>query len=188
MTDGFEPDGFEPGGPRTFKSLSYIAMQTVVGGWPLILRAAVLPFALAVAFVVLGRWIGPPSRLFLDILHGLMVISYLTSVARIVMGTYPGFGLVGLAVPQPSWPGGPIARSIAADALVLMVPTGFVLYIFAINFGPMVMMLESTVLNVAGTLALEFILNTLLGLVIGAGMARYTQEQQDSAHPDTHDT
>ncbi|MCW8915108.1 MAG: hypothetical protein OQK24_04550 [Magnetovibrio sp.] len=175
MTESHEPEG-TPQNSGDFKSLSHQALQTLLNAFPLIVRAAILPFAVSVAAVVVARWLGSAERYVFDVLHGLMVISYLTSLSRIVAGTFPGYNIMTFAVPRPSWPGMGIAKSIGGEALLVLLPTMFILYLLAINFGPFITAVGSTVLSVAAMLAVEYFLTTLLGLVVGAGMAKYTAE------------
>lgn len=162
---------------KPFHSASYQAIQTLFRAFPLILRAAALPFALAVASVVVARLLGAPERYLFDGLHGLMVLAYVTAVARIAAGTQPGRTVFGLAVPHPVWLGLKPTAQLAGEAVLLMLPTAFVLFLLAINIGPFFMMVESLVLDVVGHILPEFILNTLLGLVIGSGYSRFQAEQ-----------
>lgn len=172
MTSNISPEE-----PHSFRSPSYQAIQTLFRAFPLIVRAAAVPFAVSVGAVVMARLVGPPERYILDGVHGLMVIAYLTAVARIAMGTYPGAGLLGLAVPRPSWPGLRPVLGILGEALLLMLPAAFILFLLAIYIGPFVMIVESLILDVVGHILPEFILNTLLGLVLGAGLKRLEAEQ-----------
>ena len=155
-----------------FKSLSMQAIQVLRQAWPVILRAAILPYLLAVGIVVLARWVGAPERYALDGLHGVVVLTYITAMARIAAGTYPGATLASLCIPKPRWPGKTIFWAMVGDGLVLTIPAAFLLLVLAMNFGPFIAMTESLVLTVAASLVMEFILSTLIGLVIGAGLAR----------------
>ncbi len=175
MIDQDKPEG-PPQDSGGFKSLSHQAIQTLLQAFPLVLRAALLPFAASVAAVVMAGWLNAPERYLFDILHGLLVISYLTSLSRIVVGTFPGNNFMTFAVPSPTWPGLAIAKSIAGEALLVLLPTMFILYMLAINFGPFITAVGSTVVSVTVMLVVEYFLATLLGLVVGAGMAKYKAE------------
>ncbi len=169
--------------PRHYRSFSYQAIQTLGRAYPVILRAALLPFLLSVGVVVLARMVGAPERYVLDGLHGVLVISYLTSVIRIAAGTYPGPGLLSLAVPKPSWPGLRPILGMLGEALLLVLPTALFLFVLLIYFGPTLAaaltVLDSQVVFIAVQLVPEFILTTLLGLVLGHGMAKIAAERQD---------
>lgn len=161
---------------QNFKSLSLQAIETLGKGFGLILRAAVLPFGVSVAAVVMARWLGGMERYLFDALHGAMVISYLTSLSRIAAGTYPGPSLLTFAVPRPMWPGWDIAKSILGETLVVIVPGAFIMWMLTINIGPFVLALGSTVVSVAAMLLVEFIFSTVIGLILGAGMAKFERE------------
>ena len=137
------------------------------------LRVAAVPFALSLAAVYFARDIGAPARYLFDGVHGLMVLTYLTSLVRIAQGTYPGFNVMGFAVPKPAWPGMRPALSIAGEALVLMLPTAVILFFIARYTIVPISHLDNAALNVVLILVPEFLLSTLLGLVVGAGLARY---------------
>lgn len=166
-----------PEEPRTYRSLSYQAIQTLGLAFPLILRAAMLPFLLSVGVVVLARLVGAPERYALDGLHGVFVILYLTAVARIAMGTYPGTSFLGLSIPRPVWPGVKPVLGMLAEAALLMIPTALLMLILAPYVSGVMFGVESLILDVVGHILPEFILNTLLGLVIGAGVAKIRAEQ-----------
>ena len=159
-----------------FKSLSLQAIETLGRGFGLILRAAILPFGVSVAAVVMARWLGGMERYLFDALHGAMVISYLTSLSRIAQGTYPGPGVLTFGVPRPTWPGWTITKSILAEILVVIVPGAFIMWMIAINVGPFVMAIGSTVVSVAAMLLVEFLFTTIIGLILGAGMAKFERD------------
>ena len=159
-----------------FKSLSLQAIETLGKGFGLILRAAVLPFGVSVAAVVMARWLGGMERYLFDALHGAMVISYLTSLSRIAAGTYPGPSILTFAVPRPAWPGWDIAKSILGETLVVIVPGAFIMWMLTINIAPFILATGSMVLSVAGMLLVEFIFSTVIGLILGAGMAKFERE------------
>ncbi|MEG3620060.1 hypothetical protein V5T82_16470 [Magnetovibrio sp. PR-2] len=159
-----------------FKSLSLQAIETFGKGFGLILRAAILPFGVSVAAVVMARWVGGVERYLFDALHGVMVISYLTCLSRIVGGTYPGPSILTFAVPRPTWPGVPIVKSVAAETLVVIVPGAFIMWMLTINIAPFILALGSTVVSVAAMLLVEFIFSTVIGLIVGAGMAKFARE------------
>ncbi|MBL4614160.1 MAG: hypothetical protein JKY27_04705 [Magnetovibrio sp.] len=166
--------------PRTFHSLSSQAVQTLVRSFRPILRAAALPFLVSVAAVTTARLMDGSGRYALDAVHGLMVLSYLTSVARIARGNDQGLTVLGLAVPRFSmadWPGVLPLMGMFAEAVLLILPAALILFLLAINIGPFFMFIESQILSVAAIIAPAFVLNTLLGLVIGAGMARPALER-----------
>ena len=159
-----------------FKSLSLQAIEILSRGFGLILRAAILPFGVSVAAVVMARWLGGMERYLFDALHGAMVISYLTALSRIASGTYPGPSLLTFAVPRPTWPGWDIAKSIFGETLVVIVPGAFIMWMLTINIAPFVLALGSTVVSVAAMLLVEFIFSTVIGLILGAGMAKFEHE------------
>ena len=174
----------DPNGQNNFQSPSYKAMQLLLRNFPTVARAALLPFALSVAFVVLARTLAAPERYVFDGLHGLMVLSYLTSLVRLAMGTYPGAHIATLSLPRPTWeefPGlVPILR-LFGEALVVVLPAAFIIFLLTMYIGPLVMITQSMVVAVAAMLFVEFFLTTLLGLVMGAGFAtmKTTPDAQD---------
>jgi len=174
MTTNQTPEGSGP-----FRSPSYQAIQILFQAFPLIARVAVVPFAISVAAVVAAQLVGLPVRYGFDAVHGLMVISYLTAVTRVATGTYPGVNAFGLAVPRPrmsAWPGLRPVLSMLADAALLILPATFILFLLAIYIGPFVFNIESLIVHVAAVLLPEFILVTLLGLVIGVGLAKIAED------------
>lgn len=171
--------GQSPGDTPPFQSIALTALKVLARGWPLILRAALVPFALSVAAVYFARDVGAPGRYLFDAVHGLMVLTYVTALARISMGTYPGFGVLGFAIPRPTWPGLKPALGMAAEAAVLMLPAAVVLYFMAGYLIIPLSRIDSALLNVVALLCSEFLLNTLLGLVVGAGFAKLDTERSN---------
>lgn len=166
--------GPNPEGP--FRSLSYQAIQIFLRAYPLLFRLALLPFVLSICAVSVARWVGPPGRYGFDVLHGLFLLSYITSVARVAQGTLPGRTWMGLAIPgfqRPgfAWPGFRPAFGMLVEALLLMVPAGLFFLIMAAFIIGAVGDTDLGALDVVAHLLPEFLLNTLLGLVIGCGVA-----------------
>jgi len=171
------PESQEP-----FRSLSYQAMQTLWRAFPVLLRLAVLPFALSVGAVILARLVGPPARYGFDILHGLFLLSYITSVSRVSESQASGQlvtgpNLWGWAVPRPIWPGVRPLLGLLGEALLLIIPGIVLLFIATMVVSAALSSIDSLVLEVVGILLPEFILNTLLGLVLGAGVAKIIAER-----------
>lgn len=171
--------GQNPGDTPPFQSLALTALKVLARGWPLVLRAALVPFALSVAAVYFARDLGAPGRYLFDAVHGLMVLAYVTALARISMGTYPGFGVMGFAIPRPTWPGLRPALGMAGEAAVLMLPTAVLLYSIASYLIVPLSRIDSALLNVVALLGSEFLLNTLLGLVVGAGFAKLDTDRSN---------
>jgi len=165
------------GEEKPFRSLSYQALQTLKLAYTDILRLAVLPFVLSVFVVIIARLAGPPARYGFDALHGLFLLSYITSVSRLAQSyaskrAVTGPSLLGLAVPQPRWPGVMPALSMVSEALLLMLPAALVLFVVVAVASGALGDVDVGHLGIVGRLAPEYVLNTFLGLVIGAGMAK----------------
>lgn len=167
---------------RPFRSLSYQALKILGRSYPALFRVAVLPFLLSVGVVILARLVGPPARYGFDALHGLFLLSYITSVSRLAQSyaakqAMTGLSLLGLAVPQPRWPGVMPALSMVSEALLLMLPAALVLFVVVAVVSGALGDVDVGHLGIVGRLAPEYVLNTLLGLVIGVGMARDTAKK-----------
>lgn len=172
-----------PGETKPFRSLSYQAIETIKLAYPVVVRLALLPFVLSVCVVILARLVGPPERYAFDALHGLLLLSYITSVSRIAQSRAAGRlvtgpSLLSLAVPRPRWPGLMPALNMVAECLLLMVPTALVLFVAAAFIGGALGDVELGQLSVALHILPEFILNTWVGLVIGAGMAKIAADHR----------
>jgi len=179
MTAENNPDNSKP-----FRSLSYQAIETMKLAYPVVMRLALLPFVLSVCVVILARLVGPPERYAFDALHGLLLLSFITSVSRVAQShalgqlvTGPSF--LGLVVPRPRWPGVMPLLGMIAECLLLMVPTALVLFVVAAFIGGALGDVELGQLDVVLHILPEFILNTWLGLVVGAGMAKRLIELND---------
>ena len=165
------------GETKPFRSLSYQAIETMKLAYPVVLRLALLPFVLSVCAVIVARLVGPPERYAFDLLHGMFLLSYITSVSRIAQSRAAGTlvtgpNLLGFAIPKPRWPGLMPLLGMVAECLLLMVPTALVLFVIAAFIGGALGDVELGQLSVALHILPEFVLNTWLGLVVGAGMAR----------------
>ena len=163
---------------KPFRSLSYQAIEIMKLAYPVLVRLALLPFVLSVCVVILARLVGPPGRYGFDLLHGVFLLSYITSVSRIAQSRAAGTlvtgpNLLGFAVPKPRWPGLLPLLGMMAECLLLMVPTALVLFVVAAFIGGALGDVELGQLSVALHILPEFILNTWVGLVIGAGMAKF---------------
>jgi len=166
------------GNAKPFRSLSYQAIETIKLAYPVVLRLALLPFVLSVCVVILARLVGSPERYAFDALHGLLLLSYITSVSRLAQSRASGHlmtgpSLLSLAVPRPRWPGLMPVLNMVAECLLLMVPTALVLFVAAAFIGGALGDIDLGQLSVALHILPEFILNTWVGLVIGAGMAKF---------------
>lgn len=132
-------------------------------GW--IFLAAILPFIASHLVVMQARSIGMPERLGLDLLHGFIVLSYLTAVVRIAQRRASPIAHAGLAWPKIRWPG--FASLLRAAILVCFIglPLALVLH-------PIVQGLESAQATQGFyfpvTMLPEFIMTTLVGLVLAA--------------------
>jgi len=167
---------------RPFRSLSYQAIETLKLAYPMVMRLALLPFVLSVCVVILARLVGAPERYAFDALHGLLLLSFITSVSRVAQShalghLVTGPSLLSLAVPSPRWPGLMPALNMVAECLLLMAPTALVLFVAAAFIGGALGDVELGQLSVALHILPEFILNTWVGLVVGAGMAKIAAER-----------
>ena len=65
-----------------------------------ILLMSAFPFFISIGVIMLAREIGQPARFALDAVHGFVVIFYLTTVVRGVLGPPPtGLARFGFSVP-----------------------------------------------------------------------------------------
>ena len=129
-------------------------------GW--IALAAILPFIASHWVVMQARHIGMPERLVLDLLHGFIVLSYLTAVVRIAQSRASPVARAGFAWPKVRWPG--IANLLRAAIIVILI--GLPL---ALALHPIVQALEAAQgFTFPVTMLPEFIMTTLVGLVLAA--------------------
>lgn len=171
------PESSEP-----FRSLSYQAMQTLWRAFGVLVRVAALPFALSVGAVVLARLVGPPARYGFDVLHGLFLLSFITAVSRVSESQASGQlatgpSLWGWAVPRPVWPGVRPLLGLLGEVMLLIIPGAVLVFIATMLLSAVLSSIDSLVLEVVGIILPEFILNTLLGLVLGAGVAKILAER-----------
>lgn len=157
----------------TFRAPALQAVQALGRVPGLIARAAVLPGIVALAATYGIQTLDQTFAAALYVVHAAMALAYLTALARIAMGTYPGFGVLGLAVPRPVWPGVRPALAIAGEALVLIIPA--VVIVFAVLGYAIVPIarVDSVLLDAVVVVAVEYFLLTLLGLVLGTGLLRH---------------
>lgn len=134
--------------------------------------AALLPFILSHLVVLQARRIGMPERLVLDVLHGAVVLSYLTACVRVAQGPGTGLARFGLAMPKPTWPGFGVMARVTGAVVLIGLPTALLLH-------PLVQAMEAAQNNLgAGALYLpvtmlpEFIMTTLVGLALAAGTGK----------------
>ena len=132
--------------------------------------AAVLPFIASHGVVMAARRVGMPERLVLDLLHGFIVLAYLTATVRLAQSRGSGWARFGFARPRRvRWPGLGRVAAMAAVVLVIGLPVALLLH-------RLVQTLETVQAN-AGlylpvTMLPEFVMTTLVGLVIAAGTAK----------------
>lgn len=158
------------------------AIRILGRDWRLILRTALKPFVLAVVIMSIGCPLGIPARLPFDALHILIQVSYMTAMARIAMGTVPGRRAMGFALPRPAWPGLTQAALIFGEALLLLVPGVLLFGVFTFAIRDQIAALDAIVVTVISRIGPMFVLSTLLGLVIGAGMAKIGANLESRTH------
>lgn len=127
--------------------------------------AAVLPFIASHLVVLQARQIGMPERLVLDLLHGFIVLSYLTAAVRIAQSRAVGAVRFGVAWPKTRWPGlGSIVR-MAGVVVLIGLPLALLLH-------PLVQAIElaqnAGAVYFPVTMLPEFVMTTLVGLVLAA--------------------
>lgn len=132
-------------------------------GW--IALAAILPFIASHLVVMQARTIGMPERLGLDLLHGFIVLSYLTAVIRTAQSRASGMARAGFAWPKVRWPGFASLLRAAIIVSVIGLPLALALH-------PIVQALEAAQaaqdFYFPVTMLPEFIMTTLVGLVLAA--------------------
>jgi len=130
-----------------------------------LLLAAFLPFICSHLIVLQARFVGMPYRLGLDISHGLFVLAYLSTVARL---EFQGLARFGFARPRFVWFGvKPLALALVCVMLV-GVPMAFLLH-------PLTHMLEQMNVDQRGlwtavptVMVPEFTMTALIGLALAA--------------------
>lgn len=131
--------------------------------------AALLPFIVSHLMVLQARRIGMPERLALDLLHGLVVLSYLTACVRVAQGPGTGLARFGIAMPKPSWPGLDVMARVTGAVVLVGLPLAVLLH-------PLVQAMEAAqgagALYLPVTMLPEFVMTTLVGLALAAGTAR----------------
>lgn len=170
--------------PPAKPSFAGQAIRILVDDWQLILRTALKPFVLAVVIMSIGCPLGIPARLPFDALHILIQVSYMTAMARIAMGTFPGRRAMGFALPRPAWPGLTQTALIFGEALLLLVPGVLLFGVFTYAVRAAIADLDIVAITVISRIGPMFVLSTLLGLVIGAGMAKIGANQESRIHAD----
>lgn len=127
--------------------------------------AAVLPFIASHLVVMQARRIGMPERLVLDLLHGVIVLAYLTAAVRIAQSRAQGLARFGFAWPRTRWPGFAALARMTGVVVLVGLP-------FALILHPLVEALESAQagsgLYLPVTMLPEFVMTTLVGLVLAA--------------------
>lgn len=151
------------------RAVSQHLLRTVRLAWAhkaRIALAAVLPFIASHWVVMQARSVGMPERLVLDLLHGFIVLGYLAALVRVARGEASGLARFGFL-----WPRGitlPSLRVMAVMAVVVAI-IGLPL---ALALHPVVQALEvwqrSHGLYLPITMLPEFVMTTLVGLVIAA--------------------
>lgn len=148
-------------------------------------RAGVLPFAASHAVVMVARTIGTPERLALDLLHGFIVLGYLTAIVRIAGGQGQGQGHgQGLARFGYAWPRRirlpAFADMLSIAAVVVMIGLPVALLLHAIVQAAEAWQARADMaVYIPVTMVPEFVMTTLIGLAIaghGAKMAQPTPE------------
>ncbi len=131
--------------------------------------AAVLPFIASHLVVLQARRIGMPERLALDLLHGVIVLGYLTATVRIAQSRAQGLARFGFAWPKTRTPGLAAIVRMAGVVVLVGLPLALILH-------PAVQALEAAQaghgLYLPVTMLPEFIMTTLVGLVLAAEMGK----------------
>lgn len=141
---------------------TFALAQTRIG-W--ILLAAIVPFITSHLVVMQARHIGMPERIILDLLHGFIVLSYLTAVIRTAESRASGIARAGFAWPKVRWPGFTNLLRAAIIVILIGLPLALALH-------PAVQALEAAQAGQGFyfpvTMLPEFIMTTLVGLVLAA--------------------
>ena len=134
--------------------------------------AALVPFIASHLVVLQARRIGMPERLVLDLVHGIIVLSYLTACVRVAQGRARGLDRLGIAGPKPSWPGLGVMAQVIAAVIVIGLPVAVLLH-------PLVQAMETAQAGPGAgafylpvTMLPEFIMTTLVGLALAAGTGK----------------
>ena len=127
---------------------------------------AVLPFVASHLVVMQARSIGMPERLVLDLLHDFIVLGYLTALVRVAGGEALSLARIGFAWPRGiKLPGLGVLVTMAAAVVIVGLPLALLLH-------PMVQALEGWQMDfgiyLPVTMLPEFVMTTLVGLVIAA--------------------
>ena len=94
----------------------------------LIALAAVLPFIASHLVVLQARRIGMPERLILDLLHGVIVLAYLTACVRLAQSRGAGAARFGIAWPKPHRLGLAALLRVAGAVVLVGLPLALALH------------------------------------------------------------
>ena len=129
----------------------------------LIALAAVLPFIASHLGGLQARGCGMPERLVLDLLHGFIVLSYLTAAVRIAQSRGQGIARFGFAWPKPHRLGVAALLRVAGTVVLVGLPLALALH-------PAVQAIEAaqatSTLRFPVTMLPEFVMTTWVGLVL----------------------
>lgn len=135
--------------------------------------AAVLPFVASHVVVLQARQIGMPERLVLDLLHGVLVLSYLTAAVRVAQGQAVGAARFGAAMPSKlSWPGFAALMRMAAAVVLIGLPAALLLHPLTHVIEDWAVQSASAWAAVPTVMVPEFVMTTLVALVIAAETAK----------------
>lgn len=134
--------------------------------------AALVPFIASHLVVLQARRIGMPERLVLDLVHGLIVLSYLTACVRVAQGRARGLDRFGIAGPKPSWPGLAVMVQITAAVVVIGLPVAVLLHPLVQSMEAAQAGLSAGALYLPVTMLPEFVMTTLVGLALAAGTGK----------------
>lgn len=133
--------------------------------------AAVVPFVASHVVVMTARQIGMPERLVLDLLHGFIVLSYLTAAVRIGQSRAQGRAArFGFALPRRiALPGFAALARMAGVVVLIGLPAALLLH-------PLVEAAEAwqaqAGLYLPVTMIPEFVMTTVVALVLAAGTGK----------------
>jgi len=154
---------------QLLKSTAHLA-RTRLGAMAL---AVLIPFVASHLVVLQARQMGMPERLALDLLHGVLVLSYLTAAVRAAQGRAVGAARFGFA-----WPRGirlPAVQALATmGAVVLLIglPAAWALHPLTHVIEDWAVQSATAWAAVPTVMAPEFVMTTLVALVIAAETAK----------------
>ena len=142
-----------------------------------LLKLAIAPFLISIAVVVMARDIGPPARLVLDGIHGIVVVLFLSVAVSVATGRAPtGLARFGFALPAiksfqkiTQWK---TTLYLLIALIITMPPIAIVLGVLMRRIEMLLLASGATWFDVPSHIIPEFFLNIVLAGLVSAAYAQ----------------